>query len=80
MNDNPKIPQTATVTVAGCVDGTIQRRGRGPGRKSPLDYHVEVNREVWAVAQQVLRENERWLIVDENTVRSVYVNHEGGKR
>lgn len=74
MSREPRVPEVATVTVSAAVDGTIQRRGRGPGRRTPLDYHVQVNPEVWAVAQRVLRENERWLIVDESTVRSVYLN------
>lgn len=74
MAREPRIPETATVTVSAAVDGTIQRRGRGPGRRARLDYHIRVNAEVWAAAQAILRENEKWLIVDESTVRSVYLN------
>jgi hypothetical protein len=70
----PKIPKTATVTVSAAVDGTVHRRGRGPGRRAPLDYHIRVHPEVWATALRVLRENEQWVIVDESTVRSIYIN------
>lgn len=78
MGREPRIPETATVTVSAAVDGTVQRNGRGPGRRAPLDYHLTVNAEVWATAMRVVRPNERFVRVDENTVRSVYTQEKRG--
>jgi hypothetical protein len=80
MGREPRIPETATVTVSAAVDGTIQRKGRGPGRRAPLDYHLTVDPEVWATAQAICRPGERFVRVDDTTVRSVYTTEKRENR
>ena len=73
MPRHPRIPETATVTVSAAVDGTVHRKGRGPGRRAALDYHHTVDPEVWATAQRIVRPGERFVRVTDTEVRSVYL-------
>jgi hypothetical protein len=63
-----RIPQSCTVTVSTAVDGTVHRKGRGPGKPARLDYHLQVDADLWAVVQRIRRPGEFITIVSATEV------------
>lgn len=72
-------------------DKTIMKTSRGEtfkakrtapsrrrSRKAPLDYHIVVDDRVLQEAKIKARENEKFVPVDETTMRSVYVDPDKG--
>jgi hypothetical protein len=63
-----RLPETCTVTVSEPVDGTVHRKGRGPGKPVRLDYHLQVDPTLWATVLRIRRPGEHITIVSATEV------------